>query len=1093
MAQEKKYFAFISYKREDEKWAKWLQHRLEHYHLPTNVRKNNPSLPQHIRPVFKDTSELAAGVLADEIYDALDNSKYLIVICSPRAAQSKWVGKEVQTFIDMGRSGKIIPFIIGGKPFSESQEEECFPTALLGLPKEQELLGVNVNEMGREAAVVKVVARMFDLKFDTLWQRFEREKKRKRRLWTFVGVLSVITSFIIIAIIAGTNRKLKYQNNVIEREREISDSLKDVALRTNDSLQIAFANIKSQKDSILKQNQIIYKQKNDLNQTNKELHLSNIKLAQERDNVLRTNWLLMGNQSKAAAGKANELIEDGNPLLAERMMMNYLPDLKSNFVWPYVPEVEQAYRKSLATLHSAEWHQDTYVEHKLKVNTAIFDSKGSKILSASNDNTAFLWDIETGDTLTLRHDRLVNCATISNNGKYIATGCRDKVARIWDAKTGLLVDSWEPGGNVWEIMFTKNNKYVLTRSSNRALSFYDVESKKEIGRFPYRQQLSPSVFDAEGESFLYSFMDSMLTSVRIPLLINKFKTIEKIAANEDLEGFKALLSQMRPNGIMPIIYPHPYNVQTVKFNSKNETACLLCSDSIAIYGNLATGDIIDTIPNVIDCSFSPNGKILALAKSDGKVLIITSNEDIYDYDENSIDINDVCYQINFSNDGKYLIGTSSDKIVYIWNASSNYAEEAKLQHKLPIFYSFMNNDGNNILTVTADNRINLWGHSVGYNKTSLALKDSYANAIIFNKEETCFYVASYDGHISCYDVTSGKQMWSMATYTKSYKNLRNNCVAINENGTILAVGNESGEILIVNAVSGTLQHRYQIHTEDINSIYFVDDNNVITASHDGKVTISSIIKGNAIATYEHDNRVLYANIVKGGQQIISATIGGIFIWQTKSKSKKFFPIVHDNIESVAYNAHTNKIAIGTSNNTIHIKTIDNIDNSGLTFQHGQSPKGELFLFDSYHVIEHDTEFIEKIKGSMEGQNLGASMYDILSHKGRVDALQFSCDGKYLISKCKGSIKIWETSTGVCINDEIRVGIGFNCFAMSPQETFIATSSMDVKNIIPNKENELIDYLFLWKFDSLNKSLWNEKERLPYWRLSREEKQKYYLE
>ena len=112
MKQGKDYFAFISYKREDEKWAIWLQHKLEHYHLPTSVRKENPSLPQSIRPVFKDTSELAAGVLADEIYEALDNSKYLIVICSPRAAQSKWVGKEVQTFIDMGRSDKIIPFIM---------------------------------------------------------------------------------------------------------------------------------------------------------------------------------------------------------------------------------------------------------------------------------------------------------------------------------------------------------------------------------------------------------------------------------------------------------------------------------------------------------------------------------------------------------------------------------------------------------------------------------------------------------------------------------------------------------------------------------------------------------------------------------------------------------------------------------------------------------------------------------------------------------------------------------------------------------------------------------------------------------------------
>ena len=32
--------------------------------------------------------------------------------------------------------------------------------------------------MGRDAAAIKVVARMFNLKFDTLWQRYEREKKR---------------------------------------------------------------------------------------------------------------------------------------------------------------------------------------------------------------------------------------------------------------------------------------------------------------------------------------------------------------------------------------------------------------------------------------------------------------------------------------------------------------------------------------------------------------------------------------------------------------------------------------------------------------------------------------------------------------------------------------------------------------------------------------------------------------------------------------------------------------------------------------------------------------------------------------------------
>ena len=36
--------AFISYKREDEKWAKWLQEKLEHYKLPKEILKQNPDL-----------------------------------------------------------------------------------------------------------------------------------------------------------------------------------------------------------------------------------------------------------------------------------------------------------------------------------------------------------------------------------------------------------------------------------------------------------------------------------------------------------------------------------------------------------------------------------------------------------------------------------------------------------------------------------------------------------------------------------------------------------------------------------------------------------------------------------------------------------------------------------------------------------------------------------------------------------------------------------------------------------------------------------------------------------------------------------------
>ena len=216
MVQEKEYFAFISYQRKDEEWADRLRCKLEHYHLPSNLRKNDSSLPKDIRPIFRDALELAGGVLADEIQTALRQSKYLIVICSPNSAQSPWVNKEVQSFIDLGRETRIIPFIIDGTPFSNDPATECFPLALRSLKDEKELLGININELGRDAAAVKVVARMFGLNFDTLWQRYEREKRKKRWLIIGLSVLFALVSLGIGAYIARQNKQLESANHAMQ-------------------------------------------------------------------------------------------------------------------------------------------------------------------------------------------------------------------------------------------------------------------------------------------------------------------------------------------------------------------------------------------------------------------------------------------------------------------------------------------------------------------------------------------------------------------------------------------------------------------------------------------------------------------------------------------------------------------------------------------------------------------------------------------------------------------------------------------------------------------------------------------------------------
>lgn len=229
---EYQYLAFISYKREDEAWAKWLQHKLEHYKLPTSVRKINPSLPRAARPVFKDTTDLAGGVLEKAIKEALQSSKYLIVICSPRAAKSLWVCKEVQEFIDSGREENIIPFIIDGEPNTSDIANECFPQNLRNLSGTRELLGININEMGRNAAAIKVVARMFCLHFDTLWRRWEREQRIKRIQQFSLLLLILFASLVIALWMWNKNIELEEKNTHIERQNIEKDvDLTEIYLR----------------------------------------------------------------------------------------------------------------------------------------------------------------------------------------------------------------------------------------------------------------------------------------------------------------------------------------------------------------------------------------------------------------------------------------------------------------------------------------------------------------------------------------------------------------------------------------------------------------------------------------------------------------------------------------------------------------------------------------------------------------------------------------------------------------------------------------------------------------------------------------------
>ncbi|OYX04117.1 MAG: hypothetical protein B7Z12_07690, partial [Caulobacter vibrioides] len=118
MDSRQRYKAFISYSHHDRKVAEWLHRALENYRAPPGLRTAlGEASPSALRPIFRDRDELSAAAdLSEAIRDALDHSDALIILCSPHAAASRWVDKEVAHFLSQSSADKVISVIAPDAP-----------------------------------------------------------------------------------------------------------------------------------------------------------------------------------------------------------------------------------------------------------------------------------------------------------------------------------------------------------------------------------------------------------------------------------------------------------------------------------------------------------------------------------------------------------------------------------------------------------------------------------------------------------------------------------------------------------------------------------------------------------------------------------------------------------------------------------------------------------------------------------------------------------------------------------------------------------------------------------------------------------------
>ncbi len=796
---QKHYYAFISYKREDKKEAKKLQHTLEYYRLPNKLRQENPELPEYVRPVFRDLTDLEVGELPEQIHKALNQSHFLIVVCSPRAAKSQWVNDEIEYFISLGKQEKIIPYIIEGVPHADDPDEECYPPALLSLSKEKELLGANINEVGKDSAAIRVVSRMFNIRFDTLYQRYRREKRKNRiiRYSTVAVFVLCLLSFLLYVLHA--NNRLREENYktwvsqskfIIEKANSLMDD-GDMYLASRLLLSITPKG-NSTNRPIMPELACALRKVEDYLSHEKESPVSTI--GPGLGELERTDYglkvSLCPKEDKVIIyGTYSNIIRVYSTINGKLLYSLKNPHSEGIYTCVYNTDGDilatASSKDGMAVLWDLNTGEELYrlESHENAIRDIVFSPDGKYIITTA-DAKCYLWNIsgQLLDTITAK-SRIVK-TRLSRRSDYISLACigRVQLVQIVDDKLQLVADFVhdERDWAVYMGSISDDSKYLATCSDDQEVKIWDIKTAKYLYTYSSSSGYLRDVAFLDDTRVLVSCCDG---SVEIRNVVKNEREVYYTSAwIIHTSSGDAIIGREMENGTTIINYKLG-NVQFLKDTNEQLHAIDVNyytgkAVTVASDGKVRLYDLFDCLTeksrvltevggyyvyfNIHSLCQNKNGNLLLAAYRDSVASLIDycSGENLLICKGHEQEL----YSANFNTHENHIVTTSYDGTARVWDVEQ-LKSPVVLHHEEPLYYAeFIDNDQKILSFCRSD--IYVWNAHNGSLLQRLKgeeppIKNDPADifseyihdvsAVIFDSVRSCIWAAYRDGIIRIWD------------------------------------------------------------------------------------------------------------------------------------------------------------------------------------------------------------------------------------------------------------------------------------------------------------------------------------------------------
>jgi WD40 repeat protein len=525
--------------------------------------------------------------------------------------------------------------------------------------------------------------------------------------------------------------------------------------------------------------------------------------------------------------------------------------------------------------------------HAGRVNSAAFSPDGQRIVTASEDHTARIWNALTGQELMrlTGHLDALQFAAFSPDGRRLATAAVDRTARIWDAETGnellRMIGHTEP---VVFAMFSPDGRRLVTASFDKTARIWDATSGREVLLLRgHTERVYSAAFSPDGRRLATASFDKTAriwdaaTGRQVLVLRGHADVVDSALFSADGQRLAtaswdrtARIWDAETGQQLLLLSGHVDPVYSAAFSPDGRRIATASLDKTARLWDVATDHeqvlLRGHTEAVISAAFSPDGRRIATASWD-------KTARIWDVATGAtvLTLSGHADGVNgaaFSPDGQRLVTASDDRTARVWDIATGRSPLTLSGHTLRVLATSFSPDGRRIVTTSNDKTVRLWDAATGRETLSLRGHTDGVPAAAFSPDGRRLVTASVDKTARLWDTTTGQQVLVLTGHTDGVYG-----AAFSPDGRRVVTTSADKTARLWDAVTGREVLVLSGHTESLGFAAFSPDGRrIVTASDDTTVRIWDAATGEQLRLISgHPVSVNAAVFSPDGRRLVTAS------------------------------------------------------------------------------------------------------------------------------------------------------------------------------------------------------------------------------